>query len=206
MIGAPLARLAREAERIKLPVQLKSSLEERLRRERRASAVDVDEPPEGDDEASGAAATAEGGAAGEMISREGGDHAYAAYRRRVHKLYQLAAHPHFFSCAQRSLLLASILEAPAATGGAELKLARLERSNVVAQVFALHDDAERQVLEERWTTESSLGLAPAPVCPRPSNRRPCRMLLLRARRLTVSGSGCRVRSSSRPSTITLARM
>jgi len=34
LIGAPLARLAREAERIHLPVQLKSGLEERLRRER----------------------------------------------------------------------------------------------------------------------------------------------------------------------------
>ena len=81
----------------------------------------------------------------------------------MHKLFQLAAHPYFFSCAQRSLLVASILEGPAASGGAELKLARLERSHVVSQVFALHDDAERQVLEERWTTESSLGLGPPPV-------------------------------------------
>ena len=32
-IGAPLARLAREAERIKLPMQLKASIGERLRRE-----------------------------------------------------------------------------------------------------------------------------------------------------------------------------
>ena len=149
LVGAPLARLAKEAERIKLPVQLKSGLEERLRRERRASADDDEDSPRprGDG----------------MPSREGGGEAYASYRRRVHKLYQLAAHPHFFSCAQRSLLLASILEAPVKTGGCELKLARLERSHVVSQVFALHDDAERRVLEERWTTESSLGLGPAPI-------------------------------------------
>ena len=36
LVGAPLARLAKEAERIRLPVQLKSGLEERLRRERRS--------------------------------------------------------------------------------------------------------------------------------------------------------------------------
>ena len=83
----------------------------------------------------------------------------------MHKLYQLAAHPHFFSCAQRSLLLRSILEAPSTSGGCELKLARLEKLNVVTQIFALHDDKERQVLEERWTTESSLGLGAAPITP-----------------------------------------
>ena len=66
--------------------------------------------------------------------REGGVEAYTPYRRRVHKLYQLAAHPHFFSCAQRSLLIVSILEAPSSTGGAEIKLATLERTHVISQV------------------------------------------------------------------------
>ena len=61
------------------------------------------------------------------------------------------------------MLLQSILEAPASHGGAELKLAQLEKSRVVAQVFPLHDQAERSLLESRWTTESSLGLAPAPL-------------------------------------------
>ena len=161
LLGAPLARLAREAERIKLPMQLKSAIDERLRREKMPYASerrgggggrrgDADETAEPDEE---------------IVSREGGLEAYAPYRRRVHQLFQLAAHPHFFSCAQRTLLLSSILEAPAAVGGAELKLASLQRSHVVAQVFALHHDAERQALEERWTTESSLGLAPAPITP-----------------------------------------
>ena len=150
LLGAPLARLAREAERIKLPVQLKSGIDERLRREK----LPYDE---NDADADGTTA--------EVVSREGGFEAYAPYRRRVHKLFQLAAHPYFFSCAQRSILLSSILEAPSSAGGAELNLAQLERSHVVAQVFALHDNAERRVLEERWTTESSLGLAPAPITP-----------------------------------------
>ena len=43
--------------------------------------------------------------------------------------------------------------------------ARTRSCFIVSQVFALHDNAEWQVLEERWTTESSLGLAPAPITP-----------------------------------------
>ena len=168
LIGAPLARLAKEAERIKLPMQLKSGLEERLKRERELLATGAEdelESPRGAAAVSprSAGAPSAAGAVDGIVSREGGGDAYAPYRRRVHKLYQLAAHPHFFSCAQRSLLLRSILEAPSTSGGCELKLARLEKLNVVTQIFALHDDKERQVLEERWTTESSLGLGAAPI-------------------------------------------
>ena len=93
LIGAPLARLAKEAERIRLPMQLKAGIAERLRREKAPFSPSDDADDEGEGEGGG-------GAAGAGLSREGGYEAYAPYRRRVHELYQLAAHPRFFSCAQ----------------------------------------------------------------------------------------------------------
>ena len=116
-------------------MQLRPGLAEALRREK-------------------AAALSHEGAAAASAASEGGPEAYVPYRRRVHRYFQLAAHPHFFSCAQRTLLLTSILEAAAASGGAGLRLALLERSHVVRQVFPLHHEGERQALEEQVLSPS----------------------------------------------------
>ena len=153
LVGASLPRLAREAERIDWPMQLRPGLEERLHLEREQQHV-------GQDEAAAEAVAAELEA---LEALDGRDTAYAPYRRRVHRLYQLGAPPHVFACAARAHILTSILEAPQAVGGAELSLSTLERSRVVQQVFALHDMRERRALEERWSASASLGLAPAPL-------------------------------------------
>ena len=86
VLGAPIACLAREAERIALPVQLRADMEERLRRTVGHEGV-IGRPE--------AAAKP-----GRFSEREGGTEAYAPYRRRVHDLFQLAAPPLFFSSAQ----------------------------------------------------------------------------------------------------------
>ncbi|KAL1507864.1 hypothetical protein AB1Y20_007472 [Prymnesium parvum] len=144
LVGAAPARLAREAERICLPIQLAPQLE------RRVSAA-------ADDDDAAAAAAARGG------EREGGDEAYAPYVRRVHDLFQRAAPPRFFSCAQRSRLLLSIMQAPLDEGGCGVSLADLQRRLVVAQTYPLHSDDERRALEGAWSMASSMALAPAPI-------------------------------------------
>ena len=127
-----------------MPVQVRADLHARLKAEKT--------PGDADDEAVETHAAA-----------EGGDEAYAPYSRRARDLYQLAAPPFLFACAQRTALLRSILEAPSEAGGCALDLSHLTRERVVSQVFALHDADERIALEEAWTTASAMAMAPAPL-------------------------------------------
>ena len=153
VLGADIGRLAKEAERVGLQAQLKPELEKRLlidkARERGVRLEDLTTKYDDDVELS------------EL--ELGAGEAYAPYRRAVHGFFQLAAAPSFFSCQQRTLLLRSILQAPREQGGAGLSLAQLQRDGAVRQVFALHDQAQRTALEDRWGLSSALALAPCPV-------------------------------------------
>jgi len=153
VLGADLGRLAKEAERVGMQAQLKPELEKRLlidkARERGVHLEDLTTKYDDDVELS------------EL--ELGAGEAYAPYRRAVHGFFQLAAAPSFFSCQQRTQLLRSILQAPREVGGAGLSLAQLRRDGAVAQVFALHDNAQRSALEDRWGLPSALALAPCPV-------------------------------------------
>ena len=157
MLGARLSRLAREAERMGMPVQLKADIEARLMAER--ALADAGKKNAADRLASQLAALDEAKGASEL---EGGGHAFAPYRRRAHDLFQLAAPPRFFSAAQRTRLVLSILEAPMDAGGAGLHLAALHRCGVVREMWPPHQPAERAALEHGWSTASMLGLAAPP--------------------------------------------
>jgi hypothetical protein len=158
LVGARLARLTKEAERIGMPVQLKADLEVRLSAERALTAAGKKNAADKLASQLASQLAAVDGAS----EVEGGGFAFAPYKRRAHDLFQLAAPPRFFSAAQRSRLVLSILEAPTELSGAGLRLAALIRCGVVHEAWPPHQPSERAALEAGWSTASMLGLAAPP--------------------------------------------